>query len=189
MYCQRIQSMFKSRRGSIPAILAVGGLVWAGPATTFAQDRRGSEVRSVEFNNASVIGDYAIVGTYGPNVAQELGTQKVDGFGEFVGSSILNQPGPSGTRTILNVTFTGSYTVYDDGKGVDSFTVVLPDGRIITRTEDFVITKTQVNEGTPIATEIVGALREPSGVVPGGVFVTHTYTRLPSAKEDERGSK
>ncbi len=46
-------------------------------------------------------------------------------------------------------------------------------------TEDFVITKAAVKDGVPIATEIVDVQEQPSAVIPGGVFVTHTYTLRP----------
>lgn len=170
--------MLKNRRRFIPAFITLGSLMWAGPWAALGQlDRVDSNVASVKFSTASVLGDYAIVGTFAANVAQELGTQKVDGLGNFVGSSIVNGPGANGERIVVNVTFTGTYTVNSDGTGVDSFTATLPDGSTVTRTEDFVITKAKVIDGVPIATEIVAALREPSAVVPGGVFLTHTYTR------------
>jgi hypothetical protein len=170
--------MFKNENRLIPAFITLVSLMWAVPSAAPGQvDQADSNVASVNFNTASVRGDYAIVGIFAANVAQELGTMKVDGLGNFEGSSIVNAPGANGERIVVNVTFTGTYTVNSDGTGVDSFTATLPDESTVTRTEDFVITKAQVIGGVPIATEIVAAVREPSAVVPGGVFLTHIYTR------------
>jgi hypothetical protein len=167
-------------------ILLLGIVIWPG-TPAFGEDHPiDTQRHRLKFSNASARGQYAIVGTYGNSVAQELGTQTLDGEGGFVGSSIVNLPGASGERIVVPVSFSGTYDVNDDGTGFDQFTATLPNGTTVTRSEDFVITKAKVIGGALIATEIVAALREASAVVPGGVFLTHTYTRLPPAGEQER---
>ena len=152
--------------------------MWAGPSAALGQvNQVDAYIAPVNFSLASVLGDYAFVGTYAGNVAQEIGTMNVDVRGNFTGSSIVNVLRANGERVVVNVTFTGTYTVNCDGAGVDSFTATLPDGSTVERTEDYVITEAQVIGGELIATEMVAAVREPSAVVPGGVFLTHTYTR------------
>lgn len=112
-------------------------------------------------------------------MARALGTQTLDGHGNVKGSAIVNQPGPNGTRVIVSITFAGTYAVNSDGTGTISLTINLPNGATANATEDFVVTKSEVRGGIPIATEIVDAQEQPSTVIPGGVFVTHTYTLRP----------
>jgi hypothetical protein len=177
---RKLMFMLKIKKRRL-LIVAMAGALWTAPRTVSGQtdldDLSGR--KPAKFTTASVRGTYAIVGTYSGNIAQELGTQTVDSLGNFTGSSTLNVPGPNGQRIVLVITFEGTSTVNSDGSGTDTFTATLPDGSKVTRSENFVITRARFVDGELIATEIVGALREPSGVVPGGVFLTHTYTRLP----------
>ena len=53
------------------------------------------------------------------------------------------------------------------------------DGHTSDVTEDFVITTAEPREGTLLATSIFEAQEQPSVVITGEVFVTHTYTRRP----------
>jgi hypothetical protein len=46
-------------------------------------------------------------------------------------------------------------------------------------TEDLLITKAEVQRGMLIATSIFDAQKQPSVVLSGDVYVTHTYTRRP----------
>jgi hypothetical protein len=45
--------------------------------------------------------------------------------------------------------------------------------------DDFVITAATVKNGVLVATTMEDAVRVPSALVPGGVFVTRHYTRRP----------
>jgi hypothetical protein len=128
---------------------------------------------------ASLRGDYGVTATYGANIARALGTQIFDGHGNLKGSAIVNQPGANGTRIIVSISFTGTYTINSDGTGTMSLTIMLPNDKTANATEDFVVTRGKIRDRTPIATEIVDAQEQPSTVIPGGVFVTHTYTRRP----------
>ncbi len=131
------------------------------------------------YSIGSLHGDYAAVATYGADVAQALGTQYMDGRGHVRGSALVNQPGAHSSRQLTRISFTGTYKVNSDGTGALYLTLALPGGKTANAVEDFVITKAKVLEGVPVATEIVDAQEESSHVIPGGVFVTHTYTRRP----------
>jgi len=173
--------MLKDKFRSVSLISMLGGFAVACTPIAFGQVQPSlSSAAKLKFSLASIRGDYPIVGTFSGQVAVELGNQTIDGLGHFTGSSVVNAPSPDGKRRIIPVTFTGTYTVTSDGKGTDSFTVPLPNGTSATLTEDFIITKAEVIHGELIATEIVAAVREPSAVVPGGVLLTHVYTRRPN---------
>lgn len=45
---------------------------------------------------------------------------------------------------------------------------------------DFIVTGAIVQGGQPIATSMVEAQRTPSAIVPGGIFLTRTYTLRPT---------
>ncbi len=172
--------MLESRRRFIPAVLTLGSLIWAGPRAALGrQDSSTTTQGHQDYSLESLHGDYGAVATYGGNVARALGTQTLDGRGNVKGSAIVNQPGPNGTRTVVSITFAGTYTVNSDGTGTISLTITLPNSTTANATEDFVITKSEIRDGIPIATEIIDAQEQPSTVIPGGVFVTHTYTLRP----------
>lgn len=133
------------------------------------------------FSLASLSGDYSVVGTYAEHVASVFGVMSFDGRGTFTGSATANQPGPDGSRTIVNVTLGGTYSVNADGTGIMLVTVTLPNGAASTVTVDFVITSAEFRSGALLATSISDAQREPSVILSlGGVFVTHVYSRRPS---------
>ncbi len=157
--------------------LMLSSLVVGRPQPVLGQDDWHHPRR--DYSLESLRGDYAAVATYGANVARALGTQTVDGLGNLKGSAIVNQPGLNGARTIVNITFTGTYTVNSDGTGTMSLIITLPNGKTANATEDFVITRAEIRDGTLVATEIIDAQEQPSTVIPGGVFVTHMYTRRP----------
>ncbi|MDQ6675854.1 MAG: hypothetical protein M3Z09_00995 [Acidobacteriota bacterium] len=127
---------------------------------------------------ASLQGDYAVVGTYGANTARLIGTYNADGRGNIKGTARVNLPGPGNIRVVASISFSGTYTVGDDGTGTINFIVMLPGGGTAPATLDFVMTKAIVLEGMKIATEVATAQREPSSVV-DGQFVTHISTRRP----------
>jgi hypothetical protein len=159
------------------AVLTLGCMICGGAHAAFGQEdwSDGSHGYTV----ASLRGDYGVTATYGANIARALGTQTFDGHGNLKGSAIVNQPGVNGARVIVSITFTGTYTVNSDGTGTMSLTIMLPNNKTANATEDYVITRGKLRGGMPVATEIVDAQEQPSTVIPGGVFVTHTYTRRP----------
>ena len=148
------------------------------------------------YNLASLQGQYAVITNYGDNVARGLVVRYYDGNGNFSGPFLVNEPtagSPTGARTIVSGTQTGTYTVNCDGTGVVTRVVTLADGTTATQMDDFIITGAIVtpNRHGPffpaqlIATKLADAGRDPSPIVPGGVFVTHTYTRLPDRQSSQ----
>ena len=170
----------RETRHLLLAVLTLGSLICGGSRAALAgQDCCKVPEEHPEYTVASLRGDYGVVATYGGNVARALGVQTCDGLGNLKGSAIVNEPGPGGTRMVVSITFTGTYVVKPDGTGVMSLSIALPNGRTAKATEDFVITRAEVEDKMPIATELVDAQEQPSTVIPGGVFVTHTYTLRP----------
>ncbi len=161
------------------ALVASSGLICAGSHPAFASRGRNDPSEHRGYSLASISGNYAVVGTYSANVASVFGVLTFDGLGTLKGSATVNQPGPNGSRTIAKVTVAGTYSVERDGTGTMSVTVMLPNGTTSDATEDFVITKAESRDGMLIATSIFDAQQQPSVLISGDVFVTHTYTRRP----------
>jgi hypothetical protein len=132
---------------------------------------------------ASLQGSYSVVVNYGGNVALGLQAQTLDGNGNLTRTGVLNEPTPgsaTGQRTVGIVSNAGTYTVNCNGTGTITRVVTRPDGSTAPSTDDFIITQAIKFPGRPaIATTIVDATRNPSVILPGGVFVTHVHTRLP----------
>jgi hypothetical protein len=155
-------------------VVVLSALAWDATPALIAQDR---DAEALQFNVASIRGDYAVVNHYGANLALGVGTVHFDGTGMLRGSLLLNRPTSTGARELVPLTSTGTYTVNGDGTGTIILAVTLPDGSIRTATEDFVITRAEVIRRIPVATEIVAEQRESSLVLGNGVFVTQHYTR------------
>ena len=68
-----------------------------------------------------------------------------------------------------------------DGTGTIARTLKASNGVTATLTDDFVITGAVVGFYSQfLATSVADAQRTPSAIVPGGIFLTRTYTRLPT---------
>ena len=131
---------------------------------------------------ASLKGTYAVVGTYGANVALALAVRHFDGNGNLTGTFTVNEPDPASTtggRKIVTGTQVGTYTVNCDGTGVITRTLTTSTGVVTTQNDDFVITQAAVREESLLATALEDAQRTPSAIVAGGIFLTRTYTRRP----------
>jgi hypothetical protein len=145
------------------------------------------------FTLDSLEGNYAVIATYGANVALALALRHFDGKGNLTGTFVLNEPTPgstTGARTIVTGTQVGTYTVNCDGTGVITRTVTASNGVVATQTDNFIITKakTEYSASGPdrvVATALVDAQQTPSAIVPGGIFLVRSYTRLP----DDSGSQ
>lgn len=139
------------------------------------------------FDLASLQGNYTVIGTYGANVALALAKRYMDGKGNLTGTFIVNEPvagSATGARTIVSGTQAGTYTVNCDGTGV--ITRILTVGTTQTEQfDDFVITSAIFEHGHLIATGVADATRTPSTIVPGGIFLTRAWTRIPSHGEHE----
>ena len=137
------------------------------------------------YTHLSLQGSYAVIVNYGANVALGLQAQYLDGKGNLTRTGVLNQPtagSTTGARTVATVSSTGTYTVNCDGTGTITRIVTRPDGTKASAIDDFIITEAMRSPLRPaiaIATKIVDAQRDPSVILPGGVFVTRVHTRLP----------
>jgi hypothetical protein len=171
--------MAKTRRSLVAAFsfLVGSAAVIAPPALAGEEGNRTAPAYTL----ASLSGDYAVVGSYGANVARLIGTYHADGKGFIEGQAVVNQPGAGTARIVVPITFSGPYTIEEDGTGVINFTVVLPNGGTAPATLDLLITKAKVIGRSKVATEIATAQRESSSVV-NGQFVTHLSTRRPDTK-------
>lgn len=173
--------MSNTRRRLISAVACfVGSFAIAVPPAVVAQE---ADRSSHAYSLASYRGDYAVVGTYGANVARLVGTYHADGKGNIEGSGRVNLPGAGNNRVVVNISYAGTYIINEDGTGTIYFTVDLPGGGMAPVTLDSVITKAEVLDGVKIATEVADAQREPSMVV-NGQFVTHVSTRRPDCGKD-----
>ena len=107
----------------------------------------------------------------------------MDGQGNVTATYIVNEPTPgstTGERTIVKGTNVGTYTVNCDGTGVVTRKTVTSTGIVAFQQDDFIITGAIARYGqAPLATTVVDAQRTPSAIVPGGIFLTRTYTLLP----------
>jgi len=130
---------------------------------------------------ASLQGSYSIIGHYGAHLAIALVRAHLDGKGNFASTFVVNEPDPASTtggRKLVTGSQTGTYTLNCNGTGVITRLVVSTVGTS-TVVSDLVITRAVSKDGVLIATEVVDAQRTPSFIVPGGIFLTRTYTRLP----------
>ncbi len=135
------------------------------------------------FTQESLQGSYGVEGFYGVNVALALQAETLDGKGNLIRSGELNQPNvtsATGARIVGTVRSEGTYTVNCNGTGIISRIVTRPDGTKATALDDFIITAGIESNGKLLATTIVDAQRDPSVILPGGVFITRLHTLRPS---------
>ena len=67
-----------------------------------------------------------------------------------------------------------------DGTGVINRVLTTSGGATVTQVDDFIITRAIVQDWYHfLAIALVDAVRTPSAIVPGGIFLTRSYTRLP----------
>lgn len=161
-------------------------LVFLCATTARSQDQDHSEC----YTPASLQGSYAIIGHYGDHLAIALTEGQFDGKENFKATFIINEPDPAsttGARKLVSGSQTGTYTINCDGTGVITRFVKLSNGETGTVVSDFIITKgvrSRRDKEELVATALEDAQRTPSFIVPGGVFLTRTYTRLPRREED-----
>lgn len=134
------------------------------------------------YDVGSLKGWYAVVAMYGSNVGIGLGRRYFDGSGRMTGTFVDNVPTPgsaTGARNIIRGTQTGTYTVNCDGTGVITRMVKASNGVTLRQTDDFIITGALMEHNELIATALEDAQRTPSAIIPGGIFLFRSYTRLP----------
>lgn len=170
------------RKASISIFFFVG-LCCAHATTACAQGAPGSDQNSDTDRNqpytlASINGEFALVGTYGSNVGRQLGIVQIHD-GQVSGYANANIPGASATeRVVVHFSFTGTAAINDDGTGLISVSVTLPNGSIAEFHLDILITKTIELHRRKIAIEMQDMQREVSQIATGE-FVVHTLTRRP----------
>jgi hypothetical protein len=166
--------MFKTRSLLSASVLTLGSLL--GVSITHADETRC-------YTNASLRGTYAVVATYGANVALALAVIHFDGEGNLNGTFTLNEPtagSSTGARTIVTGTNVGTYIVNCDGTGTFTRTLTSSTGVVTTQMDDFLITRAVMREDRQLlATALENAQRTPSAIVPGGIFLTRVFTRRP----------
>lgn len=170
--------MFNKKGSFVPAALILAAFLAVSAAN--AQDS------TCPYTLASLQGNYAVIGNYGANVAIALATRFLDGNGNLSGTFIVNEPTPgstTGARTIVTGTQAGTYTVNCNGTG--QFNRILTTNGVSTKqVDDFIITgaiKLFTGAGAVlVATSMVDASQVPSAIVPGGIFLSRTHTRLPN---------
>ena len=134
------------------------------------------------YTQESLQGSYSVVNSYGDAVAMGIQSESLDGAGKLTRTGPLNQPvagSATGARSVGMVTSNGSYTVNCNGTGVINRLVTRPDGTTATASDDFLITKAVVQNGKLVATSIIDVQRDPSVILPGGVFLTRLHTLRP----------
>lgn len=160
-------------------ILLLTGFIPPGSGAALAAQSGNEPQVHRDYSTASINGSYAFVGTYAGLIASSFGVVTFNGLGSARGSVIVNQPNADGSRNVITVGLAGTYFANRDGTGTLSYLVTFPDGHTANVTEDLLITKAEVQRGMLIATSIFDAQKQPSVVLSGDVYVTHTYTRRP----------
>jgi hypothetical protein len=171
--------MFNNRSLFVPAALILA--CFFGVSAARAQNPVWNP--TCPYTLASLQGSYAMIGNYAGDVALVLQAESLDGKGNLTRTGVINQPtagSTTGERTVGTVTSVGTYTVNCNGTGTITRIVTKPDGTKAPALDDFIITQAAKPDlGPPIANTIVDAQRDPSVILPGGVFVTRVHTRLP----------
>jgi hypothetical protein len=176
---KEMKAMFSNKSLLVPAALILTSFL--GVSAANAQKPQPC------YTLASLKGSYAIIGNYGANLAMSLATRQMDGNGNLTGTFLVNEPTPgstTGARTLVTGTQAGTYTVNCDGTGVINRTTTLSTGAVSHGTDDFIITRAIVKHGQLIATALADAQENPSTIVPGGIFLTRTWTRVPDLDQD-----
>ena len=161
--------------------------IWFVPAASILLSFLGVSTANADepqcYTVASLRGNYAVVATYGANIAIAFAKRYLDGNGNLTGRFLVNAPTPgstTGARTIITGTQVGTYTVNCNGTGVFTRVLTASNGTVSHQIDDFVIRGAKVEDDQLIATAIEDAQRTPSALVPGGIFVIRSYTRLPN---------
>ena len=165
--------MFSRKSLFVPAVLIFTSFV--GVSSANAQN-------PPCYTLASLQGSWSVIANYGANVALAFGERYVDGNGNLSGVFVLNGPtagSTTGERTITTGTNVGTFTLNCDGTGTINRVLTASNGVTTTQVDDFIITAAIVKNGQFIATAIADAVRTPSALVPGGIYVTRVHIRWP----------
>ena len=132
------------------------------------------------FTNESFQGTYSGITTNENSNWVVFGTFTADGNGTWSGSAKGNYPALLGQRIVWEATFTGTYTINDDGTATLTVTFTRDDGLEGGAEIDGVIRKAEIIDGVKIVTEFIGFSR--GGEIPSlkpGSITTYDATRLP----------
>jgi len=132
------------------------------------------------FTDESLQGTYSGIATNEGLKNVMFGIFTADGNGNWSTPCKFNQPAPFGQRQVIDVTMTdGTYTVNADGTLFMTASFTIPNGVKVDAEIDGVIRKTEIIDGVPIVTELVGFGRggEIPSLKPGGI-VTYDARRL-----------
>ena len=139
---------------------------------------RQAQSQQQPFTQASLQGQYAVVGSGGNHTAASIGIETYDGQGNVTRILILNEPDANQTRKVVRLTGQGTYRVQPNGMGTATIVNTLPNGSTFTSHLDFVVTRatTAKAHDEKLATEVVAILRETGIAAP---LVTFVLSRLP----------
>jgi hypothetical protein len=133
------------------------------------------------YSIADLEGTYAVIGHYQGDIAIALGVRHIDREGNLTGTFILNEPivgSTTAARTIITGTQKGTVTINCDGTGVITRIITASNGTTATQMDDFVITAATVKDGHLRVTALRDAQRTSSLLVPGGLLLNRTWTRM-----------
>jgi hypothetical protein len=159
----------------IVAISLVGAVALTMPSLGF-----NGVAHAQEFTNESLQGYYSGIVTNEDLKNVMFGTFTADGNGNWSSSAKFNQSAPFGQRQVIDVTMTdGTYTVNADGTLFMTASFTIPNGVKVDAELDGVIRKTEIIDGVPIVTELIGFGR--GGEIPSlmpGTLLTYDAKRL-----------
>jgi hypothetical protein len=131
------------------------------------------------FTNESLQGTYTGITTNEGSNWVVFGTFTADGNGTWSGSAKGNLPGLFGQRIVMELTFSGTYTINDDGTATLTMTFTREDGLEGSTEIDGVIRESEIIDGVKIVTELIGFSRggELPSLKPGSI-TTYDARRL-----------
>jgi hypothetical protein len=134
-----------------------------------------------QFNNASLIGTYAVAnighGGYPPQAGVSVATY--DGKGSFSGVTIQDIPGHTfKERVFVRAPFAGTYSISESGEGTGTIATTMPDGSKHDVTIALVITRSAKKDGATIAEEF--AFMHEQLLPTSANLLTLQATRLPN---------
>jgi len=132
------------------------------------------------FTNESVQGTYSGTTISEATDVGVVGIFIADGNGNWSGSGKMNMPAPFGKRLVIDIAFTGTYNVNEDGTMAFSFTYTTADGLTVVMEMDGVTRQAEVIDGVKIMTEGIGFSKggEVPSLKPGRLVIFHAK-RLP----------
>ena len=167
--------MFSNKTLFVPVTALLCSLL--GAATASAQS-------PTCYTKESIEGSWAIITTYGSNVAMAI-AQGTHAEGRLNRTFTFNAATPgstTGERTVSTGTNVGTYEVNCNGTGTFTRVSTSSTGVVANQLDDFLITASIEKDGKLIATQITDAVRVPSTLIPGGIFFSRVHSRRPDPR-------